>query len=129
MIQRCHYPKSVSFKYYGAKGVSVCERWKNFENFLNDMGGTWRPELTLERIDNSKGYFPTNCRWASTHEQRMNDAHGKVVTVRGVTKRLASFATDLGISNEAIHGRLKRGWSIEDACTRPKGNKGRKNRV
>ena len=71
MRARCSYKPHVSYKYYGARGVSVCERWDSFENFLADMGE--RPEgKTLDRIDPDGNYEPGNCRWATFREQRLN---------------------------------------------------------
>jgi hypothetical protein len=71
MLQRCLNPKTVSFRYYGARGIVVCERWHVFENFLADMGE--RPQgTTLDRIDVNGNYEPGNCRWATSIEQRHN---------------------------------------------------------
>ncbi len=71
MIQRCTNPKRNSWRYYGARGISVCERWLNFVKFLADMGP--RPAgKTLDRINNDGDYEPSNCRWAPPKEQRAN---------------------------------------------------------
>ena len=71
MGNRCRNPKNDHYKYYGGRGIVVCERWKNFENFLADMGP--KPNgLTLDRIDNDGNYEPQNCRWATHTEQRHN---------------------------------------------------------
>jgi hypothetical protein len=78
MLNRCSNSKATKYPLYGARGITVCERWKRFENFLEDMGP--RPaDMTLDRLKNDLGYQPGNCRWATQKEQRNNrrDSHGR----------------------------------------------------
>lgn len=73
MLQRCLNPKATSYKIYGGSGITVCDRWLKFENFLEDMGER-AANKTLDRIDNSLGYYKENCKWSTMIEQRAN--HG-----------------------------------------------------
>ena len=109
-INRCHSPTSKDFARYGARGITVCTRWReSFEAFLADMGE--RPNgLTLDRYPDTNGnYEPGNCRWATDTEQARNRRVSVFVEWNGHRKHLAEVATDLGISYGAAFMRLKRG--------------------
>ena len=115
MKLRCDNPKNASYKNYGAKGISYCERWKIFANFLEDMGV--RPEgLTLDRIDPSKDYEPGNCRWLSMKDQ----IRSRRIALLFDGKPLAELAEESGIAYGTVWRRIKvYGWSLEDALNRP----------
>lgn len=116
MMQRCHNPKSVRFKDYGARGITVCERWHSFQHFLMDMGP--RPHgLTLDRSRNNEGYAPENCKWATHIEQNRNRRNNRVISWNGVEMCVAEWSDCTGLPAKAITNRLRRGWSIDRALS------------
>lgn len=115
MIDRCENPDRNGFHNYGGRGVRVCAKWReSFVDFLHDMGDCPKG-LTIERIDNNRGYEPGNCKWATRKEQGRNRRSNTVVTVRGFTGCLKAACEHFGISYDRVRRRLKDGWSIERA--------------
>lgn len=120
MLNRCRNPNVVEYKYYGARGVRVCERWLTFEHFLADVGRA-PPGTSLDRINNDGDYEPSNVRWATRHEQAHNKSNNRLLSFKGQTKILADWARDLGVTPGALIHRLDyKGWSIKKALTTPK---------
>lgn len=118
MMDRCYRQAHPAFDSYGARGIVVCERWHLFENFFADMGP--RPKgLTLERTDNSKGYGPDNCKWATRHEQNNNRRNNHRLTAFGRTQTLSQWAQELRMYESTIRRRLHRGLSAELALSQP----------
>ena len=72
MRDRCYNPNHSNYRYYGKRGITICERWESFENFLEDMGRKPSPKHSIDRIDGSGHYEPDNCRWATPIEQARN---------------------------------------------------------
>lgn len=107
MIRRCTVPESKKWHMYGARGIKVCERWLNFNNFLEDMGE--RPKgTTLDRYPNKDGnYEKSNCRWATPKEQGRNTRSCLEVIFEGVKMSPAEAAEKLGIAGGTLRRRLK----------------------
>lgn len=119
MMQRCNNPQATNFKYYGALGVSVCERWRDFALFLLDMGECPSRSMTLDRLDNDKGYEPGNCRWATQAAQNANRSYCVPITHNGTTRNIADWAKEIGVTPNALAMRLRLGWTVERALTQP----------
>lgn len=112
MLERCHSPQSQAFADYGARGISVCKRWQSFANFRADMGER-PPGMSIERLDNSKGYEPGNCVWATPAQQARNKRNNVMLRFGEREMCLADWAKHLGVSRGALRGRIRRGWPIE----------------
>lgn len=119
--QRCFDPKHVAFHKYGGAGITMCDKWKNsFADFYSDMGEPPTPRHSLDRIENTKGYEPGNCRWASKKQQSDNSQWPRLITFRGETKNLSEWARSLGMDINSVRTRIKiLGWSVERALTEP----------
>lgn len=107
LVQRCTNPNHTSYANYGRRGVKVCRRWLQFENFLVDMGAKPRG-WTIERIDNSKGYSKANCCWAPRAMQARNTRRNVVFD----GKTIAEWARTLGRNQATIRYRLKKYGSV-----------------
>jgi hypothetical protein len=113
---RCLNPNDSSYMKYGAKGVTVCERWDSFEAFLSDMGE--RPSLkhSIDRIDNDRGYEPNNCRWATRTEQTRNRRCTKLYTTSdNITATLFEHAERHGVPYQLAWRRIRNGKTLDEA--------------
>lgn len=120
MMGRCSNPHDPAYARYGGRGILVCGRWKDFRNFYSDMGP--RPEgMTLDRIDNDRGYEPANCRWADRFTQSRNRRGTKFYDVAGGRHTALDLAKLSGLPYDCVRKRLYSGWSPEDAITIPQG--------
>jgi hypothetical protein len=124
MIGRCTLSSIPAHDHYKARGITVCERWREFRNFLADMGERpgGRREYTLERIDNTKGYEPGNCRWATWREQANNRSTNIHFEYEGQRFTLAELSRHTGVKKELLRSRLCRSpypWTVEGAVKTP----------
>jgi len=119
LIKRCHNPTDKDYKRYGARGITVCESWReSFANFFSDMGE--RPTgLSIERRDNSSGYSLENCYWGTQRQQSRNRRNNTMITLDGETKCLAEWLELKGISKSCYQWRVRNGWTTERALTTP----------
>lgn len=119
MLRRCNNSNEVAFPVYGGRGIKVCERWHRYENFAEDMGGNFSATMSLDRVDNEKGYEPGNVRWATTTTQARNKRNNRRITFRGETRVMSEWAEVLNIPAGRVQRRLALGWAVEDALTKP----------
>lgn len=120
MISRCHNVKDADYPRWGARGISVCAQWQVFSNFYRDMGQRPKGRYSIGRKDNDGNYCPTNCRWETDKQQSRNRRTSRYITFNNRTCTLAEWADITGLSIWCIRTRLRLGWSIADALTKPK---------
>lgn len=115
MIKRCDNPKNSCYRLYGEKGIRVCYEWYNFDNFYSwALSNGYDKDLSIDRIDSSKGYYPENCRWATRKQQSDNTSQVIYITYNGKTQPLSDWSRELGIKNGTLYWRYHQGWSVEE---------------
>jgi len=107
MLARCEHENNNSYKNYGNRGITVCERWHSLENFTEDVGS--RPDgYSIDRIDNNKGYYKENCKWANQIEQMRNTRRTVFLTYNNETRCLTEWAEFFKIKADTLRKYLKR---------------------
>jgi len=122
MKERCYYPSNDSYKNYGGRGITICERWRNsFAAFFEDMGLRPGPGYSLDRINPNRDYEPGNCRWATPKQQLNNQRGNRKLTISGKTRTLQEWADLTGINRSTISSRIENGWPLERAISKQTG--------
>ncbi|KKM23233.1 hypothetical protein LCGC14_1617290 [marine sediment metagenome] len=122
MKTRCFNSNKDSYKHYGGRGITVCNHWLKFDNFLEDMGE--RPDgMTLDRIDNDGNYKPSNCQWATQKQQCRNKRGNRIMFLEEQSHCLREWADILKVSYGLLENRIRRGWTDYQTLTIPKGGR------
>lgn len=120
VVQRTKNPNNPNYAYYGKRGITVCDSWSTFEPFRDwALENGYSENLTIDRIDNDKGYSPDNCRWIDRKQQAENRRSNHFLIYKGETKTLGQWATQFGMKRTTLCKRLNNGWSIEEALETP----------
>lgn len=121
MKDRCYREGHKYFAHYGGKGITVCDEWLHdymaFKAWAEDHG--YKKGLTIDRIDNNKGYSPENCKWSTQKEQLNNRSINRILEYKGEKYTMAQLADKSGIKHSTFRERLNRGWTIEKAVEAP----------
>lgn len=118
MKSRCNNPKNPRYKDYGGRGITICKEWdKSFTAFrMWAMDNGYRDDVSIDRIDNDKGYSPSNCRFVDKYTQANNKRNNYHITYEGRTQTINEWSRELGLSVKTLRSRLDRSkWSIKDA--------------
>lgn len=117
MKSRCYNENFPRYKYYGGRGITICDEWKNSpEMFMFwAIENGYRDDLTIDRIDNNKGYSPENCRWVDFFIQNNNSTNNRYIEYDGKRMSLSDWARFIGIRKSTLVGRLRLGWEFSEA--------------
>lgn len=130
LMSRCTNPKDMHYSLYGGRGITVCDSWKaGFEAFFADMGLRPSGRHSIDRIDNEKGYEPGNCRWALPVEQSANRRRTLKVKIGDEEVPTSMLARESGMSPATLAARIKWGWSLHEALSKPVENRKPKHNV
>lgn len=123
MIDRCCNKKSHAYKSYGERGICICDEWMGKDGFVKFMEWSlkngYKNGLSIDRIDNNRGYSPENCRWATPKEQQNNRRCNVFLAVNGKTHTIAEWSRISGINVATLYNRHKAGWDDYDVIYKP----------
>ena len=118
MVRRCTNPDCRSYKYYGGRGITVCDRWLDFNGFREDMFEGYRRGLVIDRIDNNKGYSKDNCRWTTVRENNRNKRNNHYIDTPKGKMLLCDAEVEYGVDHRLICSRMKRGRTGADLVSK-----------
>ncbi len=122
MKKRCYLKTNPNYRLYGARGIKICNGWLNsFSIFFKDMGPRPSKGYSIERIDNNKGYYKENCKWATQKEQGNNQRTNRILEYKGKKLTQRQWSEKLEIKETCISERRRRGWTVEETLTLPLG--------
>lgn len=120
MIERCDNPRCKGYAYYGGRGIKVCQQWRQFANFLSDMGRRPSKNFSIDRIDVNGDYGPLNCRWASQNVQSNNKTNNLYLKIGGLSLTAAQFARIYNIpAGRIVQRKTQLKWNDRDAIFKP----------
>jgi len=117
MRSRCNNKRNPKYNNYGGRGISICERWNNFELFVTDMEPSWISGLSIHRVDNNGNYHPNNCIWATPKIQSNFKTNSRIISHGGESKTISEWSESIGIKYATLWRRIKLGWDIPKALT------------
>lgn len=119
MNDRIANPNNKHWNRYGGRGISICDRWRDFDNFITDMGQRPTPKHQIDRINNDGNYEPSNCRWVTKTENMRNTSLCVEFKYKGQSKTLGEWSEIYGLNRMTLYNRVNRlGWDIEKALTK-----------
>ncbi len=126
ILRRCYNKRSSYYHRYGGRGITVCEDWNKFENFINDMYNSYKVHVskygekntTINRVNNNRGYNKANCSWVTVKEQSNNSDNCHYLEFNGKKQSMTMWSRELGISYNTLRNRINNlGWSTEKSLT------------
>lgn len=124
VITRCTNTTNKRYPEWGGRGITVCDRWREYENFLDDMGRAPSRKHSIDRTDNNKGYYKENCRWATRQEQSNNTRRAVKIRYNGEEKSLRDWCTLMHLNYQQMNARIWGGWTPERAFNTPMTKRG-----
>jgi len=115
MRQRCRNEKCTDYKWYGAKGIDVCQEWDNFSNFWEwSINNGYKDGLTIERTDSNRGYSPDNCRWITIEEQQRNKSNNHILEYKGKSFPMSVWSRKINMNYSTLRGKIRKGQTLYD---------------